>query len=447
MNASLSESSPPGGDSPDNEEAPSTEFAGALESFEHDSPAAAQPAARSALPVGTAVHGKVVSVTDDAVMVDYGGRSEGVADAVDLFVVAAGDEVRLAPSMKAESSGEALKLVREAHASGMPVTGKVTGVNSGGLAVDVGGVRGFCPLSQIELGFCSDPARYVGRSLEFTVTSIEENRGSAVLSRRKLLKQAEDESARQLAATLQVGDEREGTVRRLEPFGAFVDIGGADGLVHVSEIRHARVGHPKQVLKEGQKVKVKVLRIDASKEGAPRISLSMKAAEPDPWSDVANRFTVGATVQGTVARLTDFGAFVTLAPGIDGLVHVSEIAHERVQHPKDVLKPGQTVDAIVQSIDPEKKRVSLSIKKTLPRDESLGPARPPRSAGGGGGRGERRGGGGGGGSPRSPRESRERDSRPVAMPAAPAQPAEPTTMAIALRKAIEEAKKREQGEA
>lgn len=465
----------PGDGADRDDDAPSPEFGAALDAFEHAQPPAAAPPATNALPVGTAVHGKVVSVNDESVMVDFGGRSEGIAetrhfrnedgtlrvspgDPIDLFVVETGDEVKLAPSVrtrpkadKAEKSHEALRQVREAQAAGMPVSGRVTVVNSGGLAVDVSGVRGFCPMSQIELGYCADPSHYVVRTLDFIVTSVEEARGSAVLSRRKLLKQEEEQSARRLAETLQVGDERDGVVRRLEPFGAFVDIGGADGLVHVSEIRHGRVGHPKQVLQEGQTVRVKVLRIDASKEGTPRISLSMKAAEPDPWVGVEERFPVGATVSGTVARLTDFGAFVTLAPGVDGLVHVSEIARERIAHPKDALKPGQTVEAVVQSVDPAKKRVSLSIKKTLPRDpmseaELAEPA--VRRPVGGGGRAPR--------SPRNGRESREgrepregrreRDREPRnVMPPQPAPPAEPTTMAIALRKALEEARKREEG--
>ena len=327
-------------------------------------------------------------------------------------------------------------------------------------------------MSQIELGFCSDPSKYIGQTLEFLVTALEEGRGSVVVSRRALLKTKDDVGAQAVIATLQVGDEREGTVVRLEPFGAFVDLGGIDGMVHVSEISHERIGHPNQALKEGQKVSARVLRIDQGKDGRPRIALSMKATAADPWSGVTQQFTVGARVSGTVARLTDFGAFVNIAPGIDGLVHVSEIAYERVAQPKDVLTVGQKVDAIVQSVEPDKKRVSLSIKKTLevPEGYLAAPERPrggsdrPRSGGGGagGGAGGPRGGGaggprGGGGGDRGSRSERgdrgprgggaggSREPRFVQVPTQQTGPEEPTTMALALRKAMEAAKQREQG--
>jgi small subunit ribosomal protein S1 len=442
------------------DDTPSPEFATALADFEvgREHAAAAAGAATEVTP-GAKVRCTVVSVGDDHVLVDFGGRSEGAVetrhlrnedgtirvqpgDALELFVVAAGDQVMLAPSMRLEAK-DTLKHIREAQAAGVPVTGRVTAVNSGGLAVDLSGVRGFCPMSQIELGFCSEPAKYVGRTLEFTITKVEEARHSAVVSRRQLLKRAEDDAAKQLIATLKPGDERDGTVARLEAFGAFVDLGGVDGMVHVSEIRHERIGHPNQALVEGQQVRVRVLRIDSGKDGRPRIALSIKAVTPDPWTSVESQFSVGQRVQGTVARLTDFGAFVNLAPGIDGLVHVSEISYERVQHPKDVLKPGQEVEAIVKEVDVAKKRVSLSIKRTLEAPER--PAELERPRGGPGpSTGDRPRGGQRPRDRQGPRGSRE--SRASHEPPKPAAPEEPTTMAIALRKALEEARKRQQGE-
>jgi small subunit ribosomal protein S1 len=469
-------------DSDRDESAPSPEFASAL--AEHESSGQAPSAAEGPpLAVGTKVHGKVVTASESGVIVDFGGRSEGVAEArhfladdgsltvkpddeLDLFVVKTGDEIQLAPSMRAEKN-EALAQLREAKSKNVPVTGKVTAVNSGGLDIDVSGVRGFCPMSQIELGFCSDPSQYIGRTLEFAVTSIEEAKRSVVLSRRQILKRAEKEAAKQRLETLKIGDELEGTVARLEPFGAFVDLGGIDGMVHVSEIRHERTGHPNQVLHEGEPVKVRVLRIETGKDGRPRVALSMKAIAPDPWAAIEERFQPGARIQGRVARLTDFGAFVNLAPGVDGLVHVSEIAWERIAHPKDVLKPGQTVDVVVQGVDPAKKRVSLSIKKTLepperpareerPRGEgreSRGEGRDSRGGGAGGGGGPRHGRGGprdgGRRDNRSFREGRgsreDRDERSIPEPPKAAAPEEPTTMALALRKAMEEARRKQQG--
>ena len=488
------------------DETPSTEFASALADYEHTQPAAdASVAAAAKVAVGSKLKSTVVSVGDEHVLVDFGGRSEGlvetlhfknedgtlrvgVGDVLELYVVESGDQVTLAPSIKVKAKDAKggkpgkpakakvdLQPMREAHASQVPVSGKVTAVNSGGLTLDIGGVRGFCPMSQIELGFCSDPSKYIGQSLEFLVTTLEEGRGSVVASRRALLKTKEDVNAQQVIATIQPGDEREGTVVRLEAFGAFVDLGGIDGMVHVSEIRHERVGHPNQALKEGEKVKVRVLRIDQGKDGRPRIALSMKATAADPWSDVEQQYTVGQRVSGTVARLTDFGAFVSLTPGVDGLVHVSEIAYERVAHPKDVLTVGQAVEAIVQSVEPEKKRVSLSIKKTLEVPEgylaaperSGGSDRPRSGAGGGAGGprggssagGPRSGGGGGAGGPRGgggfgggaggrggpgSRPQREPREPRFEMPKSTV-PEGPTTMALALRKAMEAAKLREEG--
>jgi ribosomal protein S1 len=246
-------------------------------------------------------------------------------------------------------------------------------------------VRGFCPLSQIEAGYCSDPSVYVGKTLEFLVTEVNDGRRGAVVSRKALLRRDSDEQGKKLLETLKAGDELEGTVVRLEAFGAFIDLGGVDGLVHVSEIRHERTAHPKDALGEGQKVKVKVLRIEPGKDGRPRIGLSIKAAAPDPWQGIAERFWAGKRVQGTVARLTDFGAFVSLEPGIDGLVHVSEASRQPVAHVKDVLAVGQAVDAVVLQADAEKRRVSLSIREAQALDAGETITREP--AGGGRGRG------------------------------------------------------------
>jgi small subunit ribosomal protein S1 len=371
-----------------------------------------------------------------------------------------------------------MRQLRAARAAGVPVSGRVTGVNTGGLTVDVGGVRGFCPSSQIDSGFCADPSVYVGRTLEFVVTEVKDGRGGVVLSRKAVLRKAEEEGAKRLLATLKPGDELDGKVARLEAFGAFIDLGGVDGLCHVSEIRHERTGHPREALREGQEVKVKVLRLETGKDGRPRIALSIKAATPDPWVGVEERFLPGQRVNGTVARLADFGAFVTLAPGIDGLVHVSEAALTRIAHVKDVLAPGQSVEAVVLAVDPAKKRISLSVRAArvadlppeeraahetrLPRepreggaprgDREGGAPRGGREGGaprggreGGAPRGGREGGGPRGG--RGPREGRERPTREdrewkQVMASKQVEP-ELTTMAIALRKAMEEAAKKE----
>jgi small subunit ribosomal protein S1 len=513
-------STPPDSPRDDAEEAPSEEFENALKSHEATAPPAEAPAT-PALRVGSKLRGKVVGITPDHLLIDHGGRSEATAEIgpfrnedgtirvaegeeLDLFVVEAGDNLVLAPSVKTKSgsgkgsggSSKNLDRMREAKAAGMPVSGKVTAVNKGGLEVDLGGARGFCPVSQVELGFCSDPSVYVGRTLEFLVTSVEDDRKTAVVSRRELLRREEREQAKKRLTTLQVGDEVEGKVRRLEPFGAFVDIGGVDAMVHVSEIGLARVGHPREVLKEGETIRARVLRLETGKDGKPRIALSIKSLGPDPWTGVEGRFAPGVRVQGTVVRLTDFGAFIALEPGLDGLVHVSEIAPQRIEKARDVLTQGQTVDAIVLSVDPVKKRIALSIKRAAEGFVEEGPRAPrgggempsyegpPREGGrregarreggrreGGGGGGAGRGAGGRfeGGRPGGRREGGrreggrgegprreggrgegmrggERESRrdvPMSYPP-PGQKTsdEPTTMAIALRKALEKSQKR-----
>jgi small subunit ribosomal protein S1 len=479
------------------------DFGKALQEFEQQPAAQAKTPAKGEVTAGARVKATVVSVGEDVTMVDFGGRSEGsvetkhfraedgklkvgVGDVIDLFVVEAGDQVILAPSVRPAARG-ALRQIREALTSGTPVTGRVTGVNAGGISVDVGGVRGFCPISQIEAGFCSDASTYVGKTLEFLVTKVESGRGGAVLSRRQLLRRAEQENAKRLLATLKPGDEREGTVARLEAFGVFVDLGGVDGLVHVSELRHGHTGHPREAVKPGEKLRVKVLKIEPGKDGQPRIALSVKAAQPDPWVGIEGRFARGARVTGSVVRLTDFGAFVNLEPGVDGLVHVSEVAPHRVNHVKEVLSVGQTIETMVLGVDPEKRRISLSIKATQPaaapaaggveamESEGVGGRRggrrPDREGRGDrgdrGGRGDRDRGsrGGRGGRPgrgdrerdpasaeMSERSDRERESRGdrgdrpdrgeryITSTPRREEP-EMTTMAIALRKAMERARR------
>jgi small subunit ribosomal protein S1 len=410
---------------PDPEEpiqGPSSEFAEALASFEREAATPRAEGVTGEVVAGARVRGKVVALTGEHALVDIGLRSEAsadlapfrqddgtlriaVGDVLDLFVLEAGDQVVLAPSLRPEA-GAGLERLRQAQAAGMPVSGRVSAINAGGLRVELGGVRGFCPLSQIESGYCAEPAGYVGRTLEFLVTGVEEGKRGVVLSRRELLRRQERDEARRRLAALKPGDDLEGTVRRLEAFGAFVDLGGMDGMVHVSEIQHGRVAHPREVLREGEKVRVRVLRLETGKDGRPRIALSIKASAPDPWTGIEQRLAPGSRVQGKVVRLVDFGAFVIIEPGVDGLVHVSEISSHRIERVKDALAVGQQVEAIVLAVDPTKKRVSLSIRAALGEPEASAPM-PPASA-------------------------------------APAREGELTTMAIALRKAAEKARRRQE---
>ncbi|HEY6193824.1 MAG TPA: S1 RNA-binding domain-containing protein, partial [Candidatus Eisenbacteria bacterium] len=365
--------------------AAAAEFGAALEAFEGTRPAAATPASRPprkappAPRVGQRIACRIVSVSGDALLLDIGARSEAVADArefraedgtltvtagetVELFVVEAGEQVVLARAARSRSRGS-LESVRQARAAELPVRGKVTGVNTGGLEVEVNGVRAFCPLSQIDVAHVEDPAPLVGRVLEFLVTEVDESRHRVVVSRRRLLQREQAERARERLAALAPGQELEGTVTRMEPFGAFVDLGGVEGLAHVSELSHARVAHPREVIALGEKVHVKVLRVEPGRDGRPRVALSLKAAAPDPWTTAAQRFTPGMRVPGVVVRLADFGAFVNLAPGVDGLVHVSQVSERRIQHVREVLSPGQAVEAVVLAVEPERRRISLSLRE------------------------------------------------------------------------------------
>lgn len=410
---------------PDDPDAPppSEDFAHALEAFER-SAAGTRGTAETPAP-GTRVRARVVAIGDAHVILDYGGRSEAVAetrhfrnaegelrvkpgDTVDMVVVPASSEapdaVVLSPSVRPEPQ-RATSQLREAMAAAVPVSGRVTAVNAGGLTVDVAGARAFCPVSQIDSGYVADPSVYVGRTLEFLVAEVRPGKGGAVLSRRKLLKRGEEERARQLLAELKPGDERDGTVARLEPFGAFVDLGGVDGLVHVSEIRHERTRHPSDALTVGEHVRVRVLKIENDARGKTRIALSIRAATPDPWTTAGDQFRPGMRVHGVVARGTEFGTFVTLAPGIDGLVHLSQMPARGGR-----LTPGQEVDAVVLNVDPARRRIALSMREPGERTpEAAAPA---------------------------PEAERRRG---------PADTGEPTTMAIALRKAREKAREREQG--
>jgi len=343
---------------------------------------------------GQRISVKLVQVGENTCFVDYGGRSEGAIATTELknddgelrfkegesfqaVVKSSGESVVFTLGRKSAPPG--LKKIQEALDAKIPLQGTVKATNKGGFEVRLNGLRAFCPMSQIERGFCSDPDQYVGKKLPFLVLSVERNGRNIVVSHRQLLEQEAASAAETTRETLAEGAEFEGVVRRLQPYGAFVDIGGLDGLVHVSQISHQHVRNPSDVLKVGEKVRVKVLKIDAPGTKDERISLSMKALEDDPWSDIATRLPVGTKVSGKVVRLANFGAFVELMPGVDGLVHISQIASERIDHPQDVLQVGQEVEAQVLDVDAEKQRVSLSLRDDpQPQRERSREGRPRR---------------------------------------------------------------------
>jgi small subunit ribosomal protein S1 len=331
------------------------------------------------LEVGEIIEGKVVMIGDSDVFLDVGSKSEAtldikeVRDEDDQLTVAVGDTlaayiVATEPEVvlsRALARGHLnLDRLEDAHDMGIPVEGKVTGTNKGGLDVDLGGARAFCPVSQIQLGYCDDPAHYVGQTLEFRVIEFSEEGRRIVVSRRALLEEQREEQASVVMSQLTEGAELEAQVASLQPYGAFVDLGGnIQGLVHISEISHGRVEHPDEVLRVGQKVRVKVLRIEPDPKNPKRqkIGLSIKALLGDPWDEAASQLYEGSTVTGRVVRLQPYGAFVELYPGVDGLIHVSELSNQRVRHPSDVVSEGQSVTVTVLKVDHRSHRISLSM--------------------------------------------------------------------------------------
>jgi len=446
------------------------QFAAALEAYESTqsaTPASKARPARKQPPaprVGQRTSCRIVAVSGDSLLLDIGGRSEAIADAaefraddgtltvaagqtVELFVVEAGEQVVLAKAAR-RRPGRSLEGVRQARTAELPVRGKVTGVNTGGLAVDLDGVRAFCPLSQIDMVRVEDPAPLVGRVLEFLVSEVDESRQRVVVSRRRLLQREQAERARERLAALAPGQELEGTVTRLEPFGVFVDLGGFEGMAHVSELSHARVNHPREVVAQGDKLRVKVLRVESGKDGRARVALSVRAAAPDPWATAVERFPPGTRVPGVVVRLAEFGAFVNIAPGVDGLVHVSQVSEQRIQHVRDVLSPGQAVEAVVLAVEPERRRISLSLKDPAAAGAAgeapaVAPSRMSRTR-------DRERPAGRGDRPAGRTGSAARDRRPservsdseTYRPAPPPADDSPTTMQLAFRRAREEAERR-----
>jgi small subunit ribosomal protein S1 len=232
----------------------------------------------------------------------------------------------------------------------------------GGFEVNLSGIRAFCPLGQIDLAFCEKPEEHVGARYPFRIMEIKEKGKNIIVSRRAPLEEEQEKKLKETLARLKPDLECEGKVTKLTDFGAFVDIGGIEGMVHISEISHGRIKHPSEILKPGKEIKVKVVKIEADKEGRPKISLSIKALEPDSWEKGLG-FEEGEIIRGKVSKLADFGVFVEVAPGVDGLVHVSEISYERVPHPSKFLKEGDEVDVLVMGIDRATHRISLSIKE------------------------------------------------------------------------------------
>ncbi|WP_435925224.1 30S ribosomal protein S1 [Paenibacillus sp. DYY-L-2] len=340
---------------------------------------------------GDTVKGTIVKIEDNQAYVSIGYKYDGVipirelssvhldsaADAVQVGqevetkVVSIDDEKeRLVLSKRAIDSENAWEELQKRFDSQETFEVTVADVVKGGIVADVG-VRGFIPASMVERHFVEDFSDYKGRTLRVKVKELDRENNKVILSQKDVLDEEFEANKLKVMGELNEGQVLEGTVQRLTQFGAFVDVGGVDGLVHVSEIAWNHVEKPADVLSEGDKVKVKVLKVDPEKG---KISLSIKAATPGPWETAAEQFHTGDIVSGEVKRLVNFGAFVEIAPGVEGLVHISQISHKHIGTPHEVLKEGQSVQVKILDVNPGEKRVSLSIKET---EEAPAPA--PRS--------------------------------------------------------------------
>lgn len=287
-----------------------------------------------------------------------------VGDQLDLEVLKVEEEAIILSKRKvdAEKSWQELE---EKFNKGEIFEAEVKDVVKGGLVVDLG-VRGFVPASLVEAFFVEDFSDYKGKTMTFKIVELEKDKNRLILSHRAVVEEEKGKQKHQVLDSLQVGQVIEGTVQRITDFGAFVDIGGIDGLVHISQLSYEHVDKPSEVVEEGQKVQVKVLSVDRDNE---RISLSIKETLPGPWSNIGEKAPIGISLTGVVKRLVSYGAFVELFPGVEGLVHISQIAHKHIGTPHEVLKEGQEVQVKVLDVNEQDQRLSLSIKELQEREQ------------------------------------------------------------------------------
>ena len=334
---------------------------------------------------GEVVEGSVIDVKPGEAILNIGWKSDGVitrseytndntADLTELLHV--GDKLEVKVIKTNDGDGQVVlsykrlaadrgnKRIEEAYNNKEVLKAKVTQVLSGGLSVVVDEVRVFIPASLVSDTFEKDLNKYNGQEIEFMITEYNPSRRRYIGNRKVLLVAKRKEMQEKLFATIKPGDVVEGTVKNITDFGAFVDLGGADGLLHISEMSWGRVENPKKVFKVGQQLRVLIKDIQGSK-----IALSLKFPEENPWAGAAEKYAVGTVVSGNIARMTDFGAFVELEPGIDALLHVSQIAREHVEKPSDVLKVGQEVTAKIVDFNEDSNKISLSVKQLLIEEE------------------------------------------------------------------------------
>src|SRR5688500_17987281 len=350
---------------------------------------------------GDVVTGNVVRIDKDEVLVDIGYKSEGVIPSHELSIrksvnpadeVELGEEVdalvltkedqdgRLILSKKRARFERAWRRIEQAADSGIPVEGQVIEVVKGGLIIDLG-VRGFLPASLVDIRRVQNLDEFMGQAIECRVIELNRSRNNVVLSRRAVLEEERKEQRQQILDRLQPGQVVEGAISNIVDFGAFVDLDGIDGLIHISELSWSHVNHPSEILNIGDTVPVKVLDIDRDRQ---RISLGLKQTQEDPWQRVVDTYNLGDELEGTVTKVVAFGSFVEIMEGVEGLVHISELAQQHVENPREIVQPGDDVKVKILEIDSERRRLSLSIKRVegqvLPRRDRQ-PGAEPSGAG------------------------------------------------------------------
>ena len=343
---------------------------------------------------GDVVTGHVVRIDNDEVLVDIGYKSEGVIPSSELSIrksVDPGDEVslgeevdalvltkedqdgRLILSKKRARFEKAWRKIEAAAESGEPVEGTVIEVVKGGLIIDLG-VRGFLPASLVDIRRVPNLDEYMGEAIECKVIELNRSRNNVVLSRRAVLEEQRKEDRERILDRLQPGQVVEGTISNIVDFGAFVDLDGIDGLIHISELSWSHVNHPSEILSIGDTVSVKVLDIDRDRQ---RISLGLKQTQEDPWQRVVDTYNIGDELEGVVTKVVTFGAFVEILDGVEGLVHISELAQHHVENPREIIQPGDPVRVKILEIDSERRRLSLSIKRVEGQVLPVRPIVPP----------------------------------------------------------------------
>lgn len=322
---------------------------------------------------GELLKGTIVSINGDETYISYGGPTEAVMDTselegkdigdeVEATVVATSPVVRL--SQKLAMKRASVGVLRQAKENGVPVEGKIGARNKGGFDVSVSGVRAFCPLSQIDLGRIDDPDQFIGKTFDFRIIEMSDDGRKVVISRTALMKEEADAKAAEAMSSLKVGDVVKGKVARIVAFGAFVDLGGVEGLLHVSEMSRRHIKSPKEVVQTGDEVEVKIIKID---EEGRRISLSRKDLEADPWATIGDTISAGSQFTGKIVRKTDFGLFVEVLPGVDGLVHVSQLPIGS-KLGDEALAVGTPVTGWVRDIDTKRRRLSLALREVSTSD-------------------------------------------------------------------------------